>query len=139
MDSLDFLMLMRCVLMGIFQEASPELEQLGLQPKTFALLVSLPKHPFPNELAKHLFVPAPTITFLLKQLEKLELVRRGSDAKDLRRYRIELTAKGKKAVKKAQEVLSRVMKRRLSRLSSAERSELLSALRILQAPDEGRA
>ena len=138
MESFEVVMLMRCVLLSVFQDAVPELELLGLHPKAFTLLASINRFPFPNALAKHLFMPPPTITFMVKELEKKKLVRRTVVTGDLRKYRLRLTKKGEDTVEKGRAVVGKVMKRRLNRLSKTQAKALVEALRTLQLTESAR-
>ena len=132
MDSWEVVSQMRCVLLGVFQEAEPELELLGLQVKTYVLLASLPRFPFPATLAKQLFLPPPTVTFLVKQLEKNKLITRDHETGDLRRYRLRLTAKGTQSVDAGKDVIARIMKKRLAHLSKQQAKDFAATLKILQ-------
>lgn len=61
-----------------------------------------------KDLAKALNVSPASITISLKRLEKVGLVRRIPDPKDMRSNRIELTEKGLQSSKKAHDVLFNV-------------------------------
>jgi DNA-binding MarR family transcriptional regulator len=58
-------------------------------------------------------------------------VRREIDAKDLRRHRLLLTAAGRKVLTRGLTLLSEAFGARLSRLTSAEQTELKSLLEKL--------
>ncbi len=131
-NSWDYVMLMRCVLLSVFHDAAPELDVLGLHPKSFTLLASVGRFPFPAELAKHLFVPPPTITFMVKQLESMKLLTRETVAGDLRKYRLRLTKKGEDTVEKGKNIMAREMRERLKRLSKSESKAFYETLKTLQ-------
>jgi MarR family transcriptional regulator, organic hydroperoxide resistance regulator len=104
----------------IVEDSAPELEKLGLHPKAFFLLNSVEQCPFPAELARVMGLPPPTVTYIVKQLEEKRYISRQAEPGDLRKFRLVLTAGGRKAVKTGQEKVNEVFGRRLSRLTSAE-------------------
>jgi DNA-binding MarR family transcriptional regulator len=111
--------------------AAPEIEALGLEPKAFFVLDGIAEQPFPAGLARHLSMPKPTMTAYLKTLEAAGLVTRAIDTEDMRRHRIELTARGIEVLTAARASLARYYGARLDRLSAkdaAEFARLLSAL-----------
>ena len=132
LEAWDLVMQMRCILLSVYDDAILELETLQLQPKTFTLLASIIRFPHPAELAKHLFVPPSTITFMVKQLEALGLLERQTEPGDLRRYRLQLTGKGRQAVTKGQAIVDRIMREKLSRLEKSEVKHLKEILSELQ-------
>ena len=67
-------------------EAAPEIEALGFEPKAFFVLDGIEERPYPAELARHLSMPKPTLTAYLKNLESRGYVRRSIDPRDLRRH-----------------------------------------------------
>lgn len=100
--------------------ATPEIEALGLEPKAFFVLDGIEEKPYPAALAHSLSMPKPTVTAYLKVLEGRALVTRAIDPADLRRQRIELTAKGRDVLDKARESLARHYGAKLERLDSDE-------------------
>jgi DNA-binding MarR family transcriptional regulator len=73
-------------------------------------------------------MPKPSITFLVKRLERAGFMKRETDPADLRRFRLTLTAAGRVAMEKARGALEAGFGRRLARLSPAERAELARLL-----------
>jgi len=103
--------------MGKTEEA---LAKHKLEVKSFFLLAALEHLRYPAELAKHLLMPKPTVTFLVKRMEVAGYIHRKSVARDLRKYELQLTAKGKKAVNLGRDIVSEAFEKHLSKLSSHE-------------------
>jgi DNA-binding MarR family transcriptional regulator len=108
----------------LFDDVEPELAKIDLEPKGFFLLGLLEENPYPAQLAKALCLPNPTVTFLLKRLEKREYVKRASEPGDLRKFRFTLTAAGRKALAKGQTIVGKSFDRMLSQLSASDRKTL---------------
>jgi MarR family 2-MHQ and catechol resistance regulon transcriptional repressor len=109
------------------------LREDGLTGSQFGLLEALlhlgPLEPC--ELGPKLLTSRPNVVLLIDQLEQRELVRRIPVAHDRRRIRVELTAKGRRAVEKAfANHLPRVVAE-ASRLSASEQAELARLCRKL--------
>jgi MarR family transcriptional regulator for hemolysin len=104
----------------IVEDSAPGLEDLGLHPKAFFLLTYVDRCPFPAELSRAMGLPPPTVTYIIKQLEGKRYILRKSEPGDLRKYRLVLTAGGRKAVEAGQEKVNEVFGRRLARLTSEE-------------------
>ncbi len=104
----------------IMEDSTPALEELGLHPKAFFLMAQLDQNPFPAELARIMCLPPPTVTYIVKQLEKKRYIVRKAEPGDLRKFRLLLTASGRKAVKTGQEKVNEVIGRRLERLDRAD-------------------
>lgn len=108
----------------LFDAIEPELAEIALDPKSFFLLGLLEEHPYPAQLAKALSLPNPTITFLLKRLEKNDYVKRANEPGDLRKYKFTLTAAGRKALLKGQAIVGKELTRMLGQLSKPDRNQL---------------
>jgi DNA-binding MarR family transcriptional regulator len=119
--------------MSVLAEVTPGLQALGLEPKEFFLLAALDEHPSPAALARALITPKPSITFMVKRMEAAGYVKRELDAADLRRFRLTLTAAGRKAMERARAVLEAAFSARLTRLTQAQRGELQKLLERLCA------
>jgi DNA-binding MarR family transcriptional regulator len=113
---------------SVLAEVEDEIRAHGLEPKELFLLEKLDEHPYPAELARVLLMPKPSITFLVKRLERAGFMKRETDPADLRRFRLTLTAAGRVAMEKARGALEAGFGRRLARLSPAERAELARLL-----------
>lgn len=84
-----------------------QLSVSGLAPSEFFLLFHIKKKTKPNEqgiklsdISKHLMVTAPTVTQLIKNLEKQGFIERKTDENDKRSVRVKLTDKGQNEVNK---------------------------------------
>lgn len=106
------------------EETFPTLEALGLAATDPWLLAELERHPYPSHLAQTTQIPPPTISQMLKRLERLGLVERRLEPQDLRRYRFELTGKGRKALGESQKAMQKALERRLERLTGEEKALL---------------
>jgi DNA-binding MarR family transcriptional regulator len=119
------------LMMSVLAGVSPDIAELGLEAKELFVLAELDAHPHPAELAGVLCMPKPTVTVYLKRLEAAGLLRREIDAADLRRHRLILTADGRKTVTRGLALLSKAFSARLTRLNSAQQSELATLLEKL--------
>jgi DNA-binding MarR family transcriptional regulator len=115
----------------VLNEAAPEIEASGLEPKEFFVLDGVEERPYPAELARYLSMPKPTITLYLKNLQGKGFIVRTIDEQDLRRHRLELTASGRRTVTKARAALSCRYAERLGRLSPSEQGEFAALLEKL--------
>jgi DNA-binding MarR family transcriptional regulator len=118
---------------SVLAEVTPQIRTLALELKEFFLLANLDEHPNPADLARVLIVPKPTVTFLVKRMEAAGYVRREVQPGDLRRFRLTLTAAGRKAMEKAREILDATFEKRVKRLTQAQRAELHRLLASLTA------
>jgi len=112
------------LLMSVMNGVAPAVRQQGLEMKEFFLLSEVDEHPNPAELARVLMTPKPTITFMVKRMEAAGYLRRELEPGDLRRFRLTLTAAGRKAMEKARGILDEAFGERLSRLTPPQRMEL---------------
>ncbi len=125
------------LLHGIIVEAAPEFSKLKLQPRMFSLLGQIERHPYPAALAETLFLPRPTVTFLLKQLESLRYIKREGDKADLRRFRFTLTCHGREALERGRGILAATIQQRFEALSAKEAGQFVEMLSKLTASHEG--
>jgi len=116
---------------GVIASVSPAVVKLGLETKELFVLAEIDEHPHPADLAGTLGMPKPTVTMYLKALEAAGFVKREIDTTDLRRHRLLVTASGRKVMTRGLALLSEGFGNRLSRLSSAEQTELKSLLERL--------
>jgi DNA-binding MarR family transcriptional regulator len=113
------------VMTSLMVEVAPRLRELRLEIKEFLLLSKLDEHPNPADLARALVMPKPSVTFMVKRMEALGYLRRELQPDDLRRFRLTLTPSGRSAMERAREIFDREFGRRLSRLTQAQRVELM--------------
>ena len=102
---------------SVLDESEPDLDGLGLSPKTFFLLAAVEEHPFPAQLARKMHLPPPTVTYMIKQLEERGFLGRQAEPGDLRKFRLVQTAAGMEALRQSKETLSAVFVERLRRLN----------------------
>src|SRR5258708_491939 len=79
------------VLHSVLEKAEPELSLLELDAKRLFILCMVDANPFPADLARALSLPKPSMTFLMKKLERSGYLRRQGEKDDLRRYRLTIT------------------------------------------------
>jgi DNA-binding MarR family transcriptional regulator len=113
------------VMTSLLADVAPRIRALRLEIKEFLLLSELDEHPNPAALARALVAPKPSVTFMVKRMEALGYVRRQLQSDDLRRFRLTLTPSGRKAMESAREIFDEEFGRRLSRLTKAQRIELM--------------
>jgi DNA-binding MarR family transcriptional regulator len=104
------------LIQAVLDDSEADLEALGLTPKAFFLLAAVEDHPFPAEIARRMFVPPPTVTYMVKQLEEKGFLERRAEPGDLRKFRLVQTVAGRQALDRGQVVLSAVLGERLQRL-----------------------
>lgn len=113
---------------GVITSVTPQLAELGLEPKELIILREIDDFPHPAALADQLCIPRPTITFYVKRMEAAGFVKRAVDTEDLRRHRLTLTASGRKVMTKGQTLLSEAFEKRLDKLSASEQASLEALL-----------
>ena len=113
------------VMTSLMADVAPRIRALRLEIKEFLLLSNLDEHPNPAELARALVTPKPSVTFMVKRMEALGYLRRELQRDDLRRFRLTLTSSGRRAMESARKIFDEEFGRRLSRLTQAQRAELL--------------
>lgn len=124
------------VMTSLLAEVAPRLRALRLEIKEFLLLSELDEHPNPADLARALVTPKPSVTFMVKRMEALGYLRRELQPDDLRRFRLTLTPSGRSAMESARQIFDREFGRRLSRLTQAQRVELMRIFeRLARATD----
>jgi len=119
------------LMMSVITGVAPDVAELGLDVKELFLLAEVDAHPHPAELATLLSMPKPTVTMYVKHLEASGFLRREIDGADLRRHRLSLTPEGRKTMTRGLALLSSAFGTRLTRLSSAQQSELAALLEKL--------
>jgi DNA-binding MarR family transcriptional regulator len=123
MNSWDLLQLNLQLYESITQNAERALAQDKLDVKSFFLLASIEELKHPAALAKRLTLPKPTVTFLIKKLERALYVKRKSVAGDLRRFEIQLTPLGRKVCERGLKTVSDAFDASISQLSPKEREQ----------------
>ncbi len=81
-----------------------------------------------SQISKHLHVTAPTITQLLKSLEAQELIERRVDPTDRRAVGIQLTQKGERVTRKAEEAFSTTFHGLIEYLGEEQSNQLADLL-----------
>jgi DNA-binding MarR family transcriptional regulator len=113
------------VMTSLMSDVAPRIRALRLEIKEFLLLSKLDEHPNPADLARALITPKPSVTFMVKRMESVGYLRRELQPDDLRRFRLTLTPSGRRAMEAAREIFDQEFGRRLSRLTQAQRLELM--------------
>ena len=92
-----------------------------------------------KDLASHLFIAPPSATSLADDLVKAKLVKRSEDKEDRRTTSISLTPKGKRALANFLKKRMEKAKKRIGRLTQAEKKTLLSILeKLAKENDQSR-
>lgn len=121
---------------AVFADAAPCRERHGLAPAALFVLAHVQARPAPSQLARTLGLPLPTMSHILRRLERQGLIRRQADPQDLRRFRLSLTDAGLAALAAARDCAGRALEARLARLSARERDELARLLDVMLTDDE---
>lgn len=116
---------------SVLAEVAPLLRELGLEVKELFLLAELEAHPYPAALAEALLIPKPSVTVYVKRVEAAGFVKREIDGADLRRYKLTLTAEGRKAKTRGLLLLTQAFGTRLGRLTTSQQSEFKALLEQL--------
>jgi DNA-binding MarR family transcriptional regulator len=105
---------------SVLDDSEPDMESLGFSPKAFFLLAAVEDHPFPAELARKMHLPPPTVTYMVKLLEKKGWLERRAEPGDLRKFRLVQTNAGRDALDQGRRVLGLRLGQRLQRLDHDE-------------------
>jgi len=107
------------------------LESIGLTTALFALLnvLGAREGAIQQEIGAELGIDPSTMVSLIDQLEAAGLAKRRPHPKDRRAREVVITAKGRRALKRARGMASQVQDEVLGGLTAAERRELLTLLR----------
>jgi DNA-binding MarR family transcriptional regulator len=116
---------------SVITEVAPALRKLGLEVKELFLLAELEEHPYPAALAEALLLPKPSVTVYVKRVEAAGFVKREIDGSDLRRYKLSLTAEGRKVLARGLLLLTHAFGGRLGMLTAAQQSDFKSLLEKL--------
>ncbi len=85
-----------------------------------------------GELASAEQVRPPTMSTLVRDMERDDLVRRSGDPADARVVRLEMTSKGRRILAKGRELRIADVERRVRALSPAERRTLAEAVGVIE-------
>jgi DNA-binding MarR family transcriptional regulator len=122
----------------LIRQAEDALSGLGLQAKQVGVLTLIadfgPKSQ--KEIGDRLEIDRTTMVSLVDGLERDELVARKPDPLDRRAFLVTITAKGKRALGKAHEIVIATEQKFLLGLSDGERKQLLTILTILFNGDD---
>jgi len=118
------------------QEVEARLGPLGLSGLEAWLLKVLSQRPYPSEAARAMGLPPPTVSHMVRRLERAGFLAREVDPEDLRRHRLRLTPKGARALRRAEALMAEAFARRASRLQEGERAELLRLFAKLEEDAE---
>lgn len=118
---------------AVFDSMANEISDVRLHPKSMAVLQMMEFFRYPNEVARCLSVPMPTLSNILRELERNGYIRRDVDETDRRRVLLHVTPSGKSALDKATKVINDRLGPKIAQLSQTEVRELRSGLDALEA------
>ena len=105
-----------------------------------ALATVLQLEPIPlSALATAECVSRPTMSGIVDQLVRKQLVRRRSDPQDLRVVLVETTAKGRRVLESSRAQATAYLREAFTQLTTAERATVAEAIEILDAMLESEA
>ncbi len=119
------------LLTAVLDASGAELAELGIDTKEFFVLAEVAASPYPAELATKLMIPKASVTVYVRNLVAKGFVRREIDDADLRRHRLLLTSEGSAARDRALSALAAEFERRLTKVTSRDRTELQRILLAL--------
>lgn len=120
MDNWELLLAHMQLYRGFMADADTRLGKLKLGMKDFFVFRALLLYRHPTDIADYLVLPRPTVTFLIKRLEKRGYVKRRSVAGDLRKCEIVMTPKGRKAYEAARIVMTETFEARVAGVRAAD-------------------
>lgn len=118
------------------EEAVPHLEQINLGPLDAWLMKELHENHYPSGVAKNMQLPAPTVSQMLKRLEKEGFVTRSTESSDLRRFRFSITSEGLNALRQSQQVMVSTFEKKLERIADKDREQFAKLLETLTTSQE---
>ncbi|MEV7864601.1 MarR family transcriptional regulator [Streptomyces sp. NPDC088124] len=118
----------------VMDACTQELNDLGLETKEFFVLAEVAASPYPAEIAAALLLPKASVTVYVRSLVAKGFIRREIDDADLRRHRLVLTSAGTEARDRALAALAAEYDRRLAKITSRDRAELLRILQEILSP-----
>jgi DNA-binding MarR family transcriptional regulator len=90
----------------------------------------------PSEIARRMIVSKPTITKVTTSLERRGYIRRMPNPSDARSHQLEITAKGRDAMRSARAELHALEREIMSPLSTAEQSSLAQLIAVVRGSVE---
>ena len=96
--------------------------------KSFFVLSAVEAMPYPAELAKHLMMPKPTITFIIKKLEKSGYLKRKTVRGDLRKFEMVITPLGRSVQDRGRKTVSQALENSFGKLTTKEREAYLACI-----------
>lgn len=127
----SLMMLNVAVLTSVLQQVEPQLAAISLDHKTLFMLSLVEDYDQPSTLAGALCTPRPTVTALIKRAESNGYLRRGTVPGDLRRFRLTLTASGRRALTAGRRIVEVAFAARLARVSDSDRIAFERAVRAM--------
>ncbi|MEV0109890.1 MarR family transcriptional regulator [Nocardia sp. NPDC050799] len=109
-------------------------DELGLETKEFFVLDEVDTCKYPAVLATKLMLPKASVTMYLRSLVSKGFVQREIDEEDLRRHRLAITERGRRARAQALDALAGGFSAIMERLDPHDRDELRRILLTLLEP-----
>jgi DNA-binding MarR family transcriptional regulator len=127
--------------LAVFADFHASFAELNLKPAQFSVLVLLDANPGckQSEAAVALGIMQPNFVALMDELESRDLARRAPAKTDRRSHALELTAKGRTLLQRAQRVAAEHEVRSLHGLSPAEARQLFDLLHRVELSVGGGA
>lgn len=119
------------IIRDIMAEIQPIMDQTQLSVRSFFLLSKINDLPYPAQLAEQLLLPPPTVSLHLRELERLNYVKRESDQKDLRRYRMRLTEKGQQVLGRIETEIDQIVAAKCKVFSKTDQTKFEQSINLL--------
>lgn len=105
-----------------FDAINDTLSARKLHPKSVAVLDVIRTHKYPNEVARVLGVPMPTLSNILRELERNAYVVRTTDLEDRRKVVLSITKEGLVALNESVEAVNRHLEPRLTKIGEEQKT-----------------
>lgn len=116
---------------AVFDGLIGEMSDLRVHPKSLMVLQMAQKLKFPNEIARALSIPMPTLSNILRELERSRYIEREVDLEDRRRVVIRVTEEGRSAYEQMRRLVNFRLEDWVNGMDALERQSIRTAFDTL--------